>query len=350
MFDAAVAAGIAAFLNHPDHDEDQIVAVLREQGVADWLAERLVTYLPIVFGRYLLRACTFDPDVVDGEGRRPLDSDPVFRAAHARAQHPTHEELKQIGLRSAEVNAVNQMPDSKLEDLVFSATHLPSPLPPAEPGDGGVPSPGVRFAQLLDGHGLTTGHDAHGWYAGELRFGASLITHPAPMVLGQLDFAVQHPALAVDRLVESVAAHGDTWRASIDRGTAMFAESSLHVLLAALVDRAAHTDQVEWERYEHPSGPFDVCVGPQISFFAQDIPPAGDAFGAVLTALHAVPLSRQAHGLRVFLCYQNGRLITNEVLLDNEPCPAGMATVPEQRDDLPQQMAAFRIFAMLVPA
>ncbi|MFD0593326.1 DUF6348 family protein [Catellatospora coxensis] len=318
--------------------------------MAGWLAERLVTYLPIVFGRYLLRGCTFDPDVVEGEVRRRLDSDPVFRAAQSRALRPTHEELKEIGLRSAEVNVVNQMRDSKLEDLVFSATHLPNPLPPAEPGDGGVPSPAVRFAQLLSRHGLTVGRDERGRYAGELRFDASLITHPAPRVLGQLDFAVQHPTLAVDWLLESVAAHGDTWQASIDGGTAMFAECSLHVLLAALVDRAAHTGQVEWERYEHPSGPFDVCVGPQINFFAQDVPPAGDAFYAVLGALRDMPLSRQAHGLRVFLCYRDGRLMTNEVLLDNEPFPAGMATVPEQRDDLPQPMAAFRIFAMLVPA
>ncbi|MFD0593325.1 hypothetical protein ACFQZ4_12850 [Catellatospora coxensis] len=32
MFDAAVAVGIAAFLNNPDRDDDEIVVVLREQG------------------------------------------------------------------------------------------------------------------------------------------------------------------------------------------------------------------------------------------------------------------------------------------------------------------------------
>lgn len=352
MFDAAVSAGIAAFLTDSGREDEDLIAVLRAQGVADWLAARLVAYLPIAFGRFILKDCTLDPNIVDGDVVRPLDADPVYRAASARAQAPSREELERIGLRSAEVNAANNALNggSKLEHLAFTATRLTQPLPPAEPGDGGVPSPGERFAQLLAGHGLTTGQDERGRYAGELRFGASLITHPAPRVLGQLDFAVRHPALATDWLVESFAAYGDTWQAAVDRGTAMFAQGSLHVLLAALVDRAGHADQVDWERYEHPSGPFDLCVGPQVNLFAQNIPSAGGTLDAVLGGLRGLPLSRQAHGLRVFLCYQHGRLTTNEVLLDNEPCPAGMAAVPEQRDDLPQPMAAFRIFAMLVPA
>ncbi|MFI6213842.1 hypothetical protein ACIBCD_17780 [Nocardia brasiliensis] len=102
MFDGAVEVGMHAFMHGAqDQDDASIVRRLEAQGVATWLAERLVVFLPIAFGRYVLRESTLDPNFVDGSVTRPLDSDAVCRSAWARTQTAGPAEIRRIALRSA---------------------------------------------------------------------------------------------------------------------------------------------------------------------------------------------------------------------------------------------------------
>jgi Family of unknown function (DUF6348) len=368
VFDAAVAVGIGAFFaGDGDLDDDEIVARLESQGVSAWLAERLVAFLPMAYGRVILRDCHFEPTFVDGSVTRPLDGDPVWRAVWARAQQATREEAQRIGLRSAAVNAANKLlhEGSQLADLMFTADRLVTPLPPLPPlgqgdddadGDGGVPSPRAAFAKALSEHGFQVAQDAGGLHVGRMRFDARLFPHPSPqLALAQVDFEVRHPALAKDRLVESVAAVGQTWNEAVGRATGMFARGSLHPITNTLLGRSHADGQVEWERYEHPGGPFDLCLGPQLNLFSPEpAPPVGPLLDALLDKLRQEPLSPAVHWIRLFLNYQDGRLACNEVLLDNDTWEAGQDTVAaanlDAGNDAGNGFRGIRIFGMLTPA
>jgi hypothetical protein len=84
--------------------------------------------------------------VVDGRTNRPLAHEPVFLAASAYAAGAGRAQIERIGLRSSEVHAVNNAPNagSRMEDLVLGPVVLAAPLPPADTGDGGLPSPRRR--------------------------------------------------------------------------------------------------------------------------------------------------------------------------------------------------------------
>jgi len=69
----------------------------------------------------------------------------------------------------------------------------------------------------------------------------------------------------------------------------------------------------------------------------------------LLEALCAQHLPREVHGLRLFIAHRDGRLQTNEVLLDSETWPAGEAVVAGSQAPLPDGMVAVRIFGLLVP-
>jgi hypothetical protein len=155
----------------------------------------------------------------------------------------------------------------------------------------------------------------------------------------------------VDWLVESFGGGGANWHDAIGQTIQKFERASLHPIIATFLDRSACQDQVTWERYGHPSGPFELCLGSQLHLFSPG-PPAefGPVFDALLGALRGVELSRAVHGLRVFTCHQEGALTTNEVLLDNEPWAAGQAVVANASWDVPRVMVGTRVFALFVPA
>jgi hypothetical protein len=352
VFDAAVAAGIAAFLagDEPPGD-DEVERTLTEQGVAPWLARRLLVFLPLAFGRRLLHDVAFDETFLDGRDARPLASEPVFVAAVERAAIANRVEVERIALRSSELNAVNQAlyAGSELADLVIGPPALPVPLPPAEAGDGGVPSPREAFALFLGGHGYPV---EDGSRIGDFGFDARVFPHArASGVLLQVDFVVRHPWLAMDRLLESFGGGGATWHDALVQTIKKFEQASLHPIIATFLDRSACADQVTWERYEHPGGPFDLCLGSQLHLYSPGAPAEfGPILDALLDALRGVELSRAVHALRVFTCHQEGALTTNEVLLDNEPWPAGEAVVAGAPWQVPGAMVGTRLFGLLAPA
>jgi hypothetical protein len=346
VFDEAVVVGVAAFHEGTEPPEDdEVRARLRAAGMHDWLAERLITFLPLAFGRRVLPGVALAGTFNDGGTVRPLASEPVFLAAAAAAEVADRDDIERIGLRSAEVHVVNEAlhAGSRMADLSVGPVVAPDPLPPAGNDDGGVPSPAVIFAGFLSGHGLTVESlDDGGLRVGDTSFSARLIAHPSPMegfLMAQVDVAVDHPGMAEPWMVESCAGVGATWREAIGEAMAMFERGVVHPIVEALLSRGAATDQVSWERYDHPSGAFDLCL----------VPSAEPLLDRLLTELRDVRLSRAVHALRIFTCHRDGELITNELLLDGEPWEPGARVVAATAPPLPSGMVGQRLFGLLVP-
>jgi hypothetical protein len=351
VFSEAVAIGVAAFVDgDAPHSDDDVRERLRRAGVEPWLVERLLVFLPLAFGRRVLPGVELSDEFSDGPRLRPLADEPVFAAAAARAELAVRSEVERIGLRSSEVNAVNEAlhKGSRLEDLVCGPPVLGEPLPPPEPGDGGVPSPRAMLLALLAGHGFVPGGPRMGTAVADARV-FPMPTGPG-RVMVQVDFELRHPAAATGRVLESFAWFGTTWREAIGNCVRRFEQGSLHPMIAGLLDRDAGGDQVGWERYEHPSRVFDLCLGPQLTYFSREpAPPAGPLLDELLAALRAQPLDDTVHALRVFTSYQDGVPTTNEVLLDGEPWAGGEAVVAAAQVS-PGTQVGRRFFGLLVPA
>jgi hypothetical protein len=346
MLDAAIEAGVATFLAHRGEADGVVRASLEEAGVEAWLAQRLVAFLPIAFGRKLLSGASLSDELDEGGAVRPLAGEPVFAAALERAARAARAEVEAIGMRSAEVSAAGAALEagSRLEDLDFSPVALVAPLAPAVEGDGGVPSPLAVFAGLLEAHGHPL--------APPLAIDARVVAGTgADGVRARVDFAVAHPALAMPRLVESFATLAATWREAIGLSIHKFELSTFHPIVAALLDRESGGEQVTWETLDHPGGPFEVCLGSQLVLYAPEpVPALGPLIDALKAALRAVPLTRAVHAVRVYVCWKDGERIANEVLLDNRPWVAGSDEVA--RCDWPRAGGVWgtRLFFLIVPA
>lgn len=346
-FDAAVKVGVDAFCAAAESPSDQEVwRRLSSAGVEPWLAERLLVFLPMAYTRRLLPAVAFADSIGSPGGQMILRAEPLFTAALARAHRAGRDEIERIATRSSEFNAINNAlhGGSQLADLKLTETRLAEDLEPVRPGDGGVPSPRAAFEDLLRRHGIVL--DA------EATIDAELFVHPAPAgaISAQVDFSVTHPALAGSRLVESFAGYGVTWREAIGQTLTKLRNCSLHPIIEGLLRPGSAADHVQREPYEHPDGMFDLVLGPQLVLFTdQPVPPARQQLDALLDALRGQRLSPQVHALRLFLSFRDGRLQTNEVLLEGETWPAGEAAVADARAPLPDGTVAIRIFALLVP-
>ncbi|MFG6195571.1 DUF6348 family protein [Nonomuraea sp. JJY05] len=347
-FDAAVEAGIAAFCagEEPPRDEE-VWERLTGAGVEPWLAERLLIFLPMAYTRRLLPEVSFPDGLLTPGGRVTLSAEPVFVAALGRAQRAGRDEVGRIAMRSNEFNLINNAlySGSQLSDLMLSEATLVKDLEPVEQGDGGVPSPRAAFEDFLRGHGVPLD--------GATKISAEVFVRPAPagVVMAQVDFAVSHPALARPWLVESFAGYGTTWREAIGGAVSKFRLGALHPIVDGLLRPGAAPGQVERERYEHPSGPFELVLGAQLNLLTdRPVPSVGPLLDRLLEVLRAEPLTRKVHGLRLLTAHHDGRLRTNEVLLDSEQWPAGEAVVADSRAPLPDGRVAVRIFGLLVPA
>ncbi|MEU8341113.1 DUF6348 family protein [Spirillospora sp. NPDC048832] len=347
-FESAVEVGVAAFCSGPEPPGDaDVLERLTGAGVEPWLAERLLAFLPMAFTRRLLPDITYTDAVAAPSGRIRLADEPVFTAALARAQRADRGEMERIALRSAEFNVINQALNDgvQMADMAIGEVRALRDLPPPAPGDGGVPCPRAVFEEMLRGHGAVLG--------GGTSVDARLFVHPAPpgLVMGQIDFAVSHPALAAPRLVESFAGPGATWREAIGGALQKFERGALHPIVEGLLRPGAAPGQVQRERYEHPSGAFELVLGAQLTMFAdRPVPPAGPLLDRLLDALRSQPLTRRVHWMRFFVAHHEGRLQSNEVLLDGAAWPAGEAVVAGSPAPLPDGRVAVRLFSLLVPA
>jgi hypothetical protein len=353
MFDEAVLVGVTAFCAGAEPPPGEAVQEsLLGGGVEPWMAERLMIFLPLAFGRRVLAGVKVADEFVDGATPRRLADDPVFAAATRIAQLAGQAETARIAGYSHEVAAVGQAlrDGAKAEDLALGPITLDEAMPPLGSGSGGVPAPSKIFAHWMAAYGVALGEDLK---LGPAEFRATLTPHPRPapeLVVAQVNFAVNHPALARPWMVESCVGAAPTWREAIFQSLAMFERAVAYPMIAALLDRGTAGDNVHIERYAHPGGEFELLLGAQLDLFATEpVPSAEPLLDQLLTALKDVPLSRAVHALRFFTAHQDGRLLSNEVFLDGEPWETGMKVAASADAPLPAGPVGVRVFAFLVP-
>lgn len=356
-FTDAVELGVAVFSTMLGAEDDEIQEHLESLGVEPWLAARLVVWLPVAFAERVLESMTILDEYSDGPVRRNMSDDPVFRAARRVAQAAAPEELLPIAHRSAQMSVARTIqassPGMKLSEIeARSAMALTAPLPSLGPGHGGVVEPRAVFAAYLEGHGLAvepTGTTAQ--RVGEMEIDALVVRiEVSNGVRAQVDFIVRHPRLEGGMVCESFVARGDTWDAAMrEDALTKLERGTLHVLIASLVDPASCPDQVEWETWDLPSGPFRVCLGGQLLLWGAASTPLAELLDSLRDAIAEEPLSRRVHAIRVFAAREKERSLADEVLLDNTPWPAGEALCREHRWPIRDAPWATRVFMMLVP-
>jgi Family of unknown function (DUF6348) len=248
MHEELVEWATVAYRSNPNATDADIEAVLVHHGFGRRLAWRATAMLTIAFGRVVLKGLVTLPSTyIDGDGEHELETDPVFVAATARASHGVRGDIERIGLRSAEVNAVNAALNagSKAENLILSSPVLMDPTSGADPD---VPGPRDRAQRMVDE--LRSAHgSALVCYA---RLFPSKLT--TDVVQLQVDFDTTSPRLGERIVRESFAGYGATIEAAVADTIKKFAASSFHVLMATLEAEALGGNQVEWETW----GPFRV--------------------------------------------------------------------------------------------
>lgn len=261
MFETAVEIGVQAFASGAAGQEDEdVLERLLAQGVKPWLAERLVVFLPIAFGRFMLRGANFRPHFIDGEVTRRLDDDPVYRAAWDRANRATNSEMHWVGCHSAAMNAARQLlrPDSRPSDLVFAEDRRPQPLPPSGKGDGGVPEPRALLAQALARRGIKTRSRDTDLWAGKAIIDAHI--HPAPAGQTERSGVLVRVIVTIDGpgptgsttgshvLEGTVVAAGSTWRELIGSAMDAFTADHLDAVVTTLSSASRPPALGFWQR------------------------------------------------------------------------------------------------------
>jgi hypothetical protein len=333
--DEWLAWAITAYMSNPEASDADVADVLERNGVPRGVATRTVAFLPLAFGRRLLRGLIAIPDsfVIDGR-EAPLASEPLYAFAEALAERAGREHIERIGLRSAEFNAVNQALNagSKPEDLVMGAPHLTFDGPVT----GGATTAGV-LSELLASHGSTL--------ACEARVFPRKLT--SAVAQGQIDVVVSAPALGQRQIVESFAAYAGTLAEARSAAMDRFARGSLHALLAALDDSRHGGAQVEWETW----GDFRVCHGALVrQWSAEARVDFGPFLGEIKRRLLAAALPREVHWYRTFVAVGDNGIDGYDALLDNDEWAPGvdaLTTWPWPRADKPYGL---RQFFVMVPA
>jgi hypothetical protein len=326
---------VAAYMSNPDAS-DADVAELLAQGFPRGLATRAVTFLPLAFGRRVLEGLATVADNFVLSGRElPLASEPVFVRAWELAHRANREQIRRIGLRSAEVNAVNAAlkAGSKPGALVLTP---PICLTIDGPTTGGVTAASM-LAESLTAHGSKLACGARVFPGSVTRKAAN----------GQLDVVVSAPALGVRQIIESFACYGGTIAEGRANALQRFAEGSLHVLMAALEDPRHGHDQVEWETW----GDFRVCLGPLLRQWSTDIDvELGPFIDEIKRRLLAARLTPEVHWYRTFVSVDgNGVFSSADALLDNDPWPPGVEALRSWAWPRGRKLYALRHFLVLIP-
>ncbi len=177
------------------------------------------------------------------------------------------------------------------------------------------------LAQLFQAHGVEAVHDGS-----VLRFPA----HPGLWMngeafnplerAGQLDFRL---GIEPNRLLcESVAGMGRTPDTQIDDGLAAFASHSFHVLLCAFfgVPPDHGICREEWDIDERKRVVFIGTIGSRFGFPLDGSGKPEIRFFVEFTRrLKVQPMPSGTHWVRLYQMRRGGRVLANEVLLDNQP-------------------------------
>lgn len=336
-----VELGVATFRGLSEAEDDLIVARLEALGLPAWLATRLVTFLPIAFGAQLLTGKLPEPSEVSVNGQpRRLGDDAVYLACRERARVMSRDEAQLIATRSAVVKVVDQVLSQTGKwptdgDFVLSVGELPEP-------DGSLlPGAAEAFRAFLEGHGLGSAAS---------RCGARVF----PVVTAdrfrvQVDFTFADERLPKGFLIESFAGLGATWPDAISDAIRKFERGAFHPIVAALVDRRAGGDQVTWETWADAEGPRAVCLGSLLLLYNPVRVELAPVLDGLRSCLRAMPRDEKVHTFRVFTARDGATVLGNEVLLDGETWPEGLAVL--ERHALPNVSPVWgaRLFGVVLP-
>jgi len=203
----------------------------------------------------------------------------------------------------------------------------------------------------LKAHGLLTNRTSQGIsiQGSDFLVSAAIVRvekHPNARIV-QLDVRVRSHWLVNGWLTESFGGVGPDESKAVEDALGKFLRSSIHVLLASLVDAKYGQNQVEWEFWSVKDKTWQVCMGPLLYRGSK---PIHSEYSGLLDRLKNNLLPRLEvgrHCLRVY-CMLNGRdCVGSEALLDNIDWPEGRKIVSEW--PWPEGMLWARHFLMLIP-
>ena len=145
----------------------------------------------------------------------------------------------------------------------------------------------------------------------------------------QLDVRVRSPRLANGWLIKSFGGVRPDECNAFEEAFGKFLRSSIHVLLALLVDPKYGRDQVEWQSWSLQDKRWRVCMD---HFFTEQRHPKLDV---------------GCHCLRVYCMLNERDCVGSEALLDNIDWPEGREIVSDWQ--WPERMFWARHFLMLNP-
>ena len=211
--------------------------------------------------------------------------------------------------------------------------------------------PAVALEDAFKAHGVLTNRIAQGVSIDEANLVVSagvvrVDNHPNARVV-QLDVRAYSQRLANKVLIESFGGVGADESKATEQAFGKFLRSSIHVLLATLVEAKYGNDQVEWESWNLDDKRWRVCMGPLLH---QGSASVHIAYAKLLERLKSelLPgLGAGFHWLRVYCMLNGTSCVGSEALLDNMDWPEGRRIVSEWR--WPEGTLWARHFLMLVP-
>ncbi|MGE0395119.1 MAG: DUF6348 family protein [Kofleriaceae bacterium] len=323
---------LSAFHANPDLGDGELIEILEEAGLPH--AARAVMMLPLAYGRRILDGLvTVTPTYVDGDRELVLADDPIFAAADRLARsEASRADLDRVGLRSSEVDAVNQAlhHGSKPEDLVLS----PPRMRITEREVPVHPDAQETLDELVRAHHSTLSLEAR--------------VFPGRISKGRVQLQLDVVAKVGDReLIESFGGFATTIHGALGDTIKKFTGGTLHVLLATLDRRELGGDQVEWE----PWGDFDACLGSVLRMWSPGGPPhLSEYLDALKRELLASNLSPDIHWVRTYLATDGKEQLGLDMLVDNDGWPPGQKLAREWPWPVADAYYAIRHFFMLIPS
>lgn len=323
---------LSAFHANPDLGDGELIEILEDAGLPH--AARAVLMLPLAYGRRILDGLvTVTPTYRDGDRELVLADDPIFAAADRLARsEASRVDLDRVGLRSSEVDAVNQAlhKGAKPEDLVLS--------PPMMNITEREMEKRPEAQEMIDA--LVREHDS------TLALEARLF--PGRITKGRVQLQLDVVAKIGEReVIESFGGFATTIHDALGDTIKKFTGGTLHVLLATLDRRELGGEQVEWEHW----GDFDACLGSVLRMWSPGGPAhLGEYLDALKRALLASDLSPEIHWVRTYLATDGKEQLGLDMLVDNHSWPPGEKLAREWPWPVSDAYYALRHFFVLIPS
>ena len=209
--------------------------------------------------------------------------------------------------------------------------------------------------QALEAHGVAAVH-AGGSFRLEHGLVLTPLLHeiraePEPYVVS-LEVLVDSPLLSGRTISEQFAGSGESRDQAVFDAFSKFLLGTFHVLLEALGGHVCDEPQAEIERWEGPSGSWNVYSGPVLAQYSTEsvLFPVYTSGLSLLQQAFSGAQPGEPHWLRVFLASYHGQIQTAEVLLDNEPWPAGLDALDQLQWAVSDEYQALRHFAVALQA